>query len=78
MENQMTTAQTSLEAEKQQKLLEVQNQQAKLNALQADLEKLNEKITRHEKLSPEDTKFISNLGWLSALSVSVAAMVSGL
>jgi len=74
----MSTDQTTLEAEKQQKLLEVQNQQAKLTVLQGDLEKLNEKISRHEKLSPEDTKFISNLGWLSALSVSVAAMVSSL
>lgn len=73
-----TEQQTSIETNRQQKLLEVQSQQAKLKALQNDLEKLNTKISRHEKLSSEDTKFISNLGWLSALSVSVAAMVSGM
>jgi hypothetical protein len=74
----MKINQNSLEAEKQAKVLEVENQQAKLKALQADLEKLNTKISRHEQLSPEDTQFISNLGWLSALSVSVAALVAGL
>ena len=74
----MSTEQQTLEAAQQQKLLEVQNQQAKLNALQADLEKLNTKINHHESLSPEDTKFISNLGWLSALSVTVATMVASL
>jgi uncharacterized protein YlxW (UPF0749 family) len=74
----MSTEQKSLEAAQQLKLIEVQNQQAKLKELQADLEKLNAKINQHEKLSPEDTKFISNLGWLSALSVSVATMVASL
>ena len=73
----MITNQKSAEAEKQAKALKVENQQAKLKALQADLEKLDIKISRHEQLSPEDTQFISNLGWLSALSVSVAALVAG-
>jgi hypothetical protein len=77
-ENQMTTNQESLEAEKQAKILEVQSQQDKLKTLQGDLDKLNAKIGRHEQLSPADTQFISNLGWLSALSVSVAALVAGL
>jgi uncharacterized protein YlxW (UPF0749 family) len=77
-ENVMSTDQKSLEAAQQSKLLEVQNQQAKLKGLQDDLERLNQKINRHEKLSAEDTKFISNLGWLSALSVSVAAMAASL
>ncbi len=74
----MTTDQKSPEVEKQEKILEIQSQQAKLKALQGDLEKLNAKIGRHEQLSSEDTQFISNLGWLSALSVSVAALVAGL
>ena len=74
----MTTDRKSLEAEKQEKVLELQSQQAKLKVLQSDLEKLNAKISRHEQLSPEDTQFISNLGWLSALSVSVAALVAGM
>jgi hypothetical protein len=73
----MITNQKSPEAGKQAKALEVENQQAKLKALQADLEKLDIKISRHEQLSPEDTQFISNLGWISALTVSVAALVAG-
>jgi hypothetical protein len=78
MENKMSTAQKSLETEKNPKILEVQSQQAKLKGLQADLEKLNEKVNKKENLSPEDTQFISNLGWLSALSVSVAALAAGI
>jgi uncharacterized protein YlxW (UPF0749 family) len=74
----MSTEQKSQEVAQQLKLLEVQNRQAKLQMLQADLDKLNKKINQHEKLSPEDTKFISNLGWFSALSVSVATMVASL
>ncbi len=74
----MSNDQKSLETAQRLKLLEVQNQQAKLVELQTDLEKLNQKIKRHEKLSAEDTKFISNLGWLSALSVSVATMAASL
>ncbi len=74
----MSTEQKSLEASQHIKLLEVQNQQARLKELQADLEKLNQKIKSHEQLSAEDTKFISSLGWLSALSVSVAAVAATL
>jgi hypothetical protein len=74
----MSTEQKILEASQHIKLLEVQNQQARLEELQSDLEKLNKKITRHEKLSAEDTKFISSLGWLSALSVSVATVAASM
>jgi hypothetical protein len=74
----MSTEQISLEVTQHIKMLEVQSQQAKLKELQADLEKLNHKISTHEKLSAEDTKFISSLGWISALSVSVAAIASSM
>jgi type II secretory pathway component PulM len=74
----MTTALKSLNESQQQKLQEVQAQQAKLKNLQADLEKLNVKISHHEKLSTDDTKFISDLGWLSALSVSIASIASSM
>jgi hypothetical protein len=74
----MSNEQKSFEASQHIKLLEVQNQQARLKDLQADLEKLNQKITRHEKLSAEDSKFISSLGWLSALSVSVATVAASM
>ena len=73
----MSDEQRAQEAALQLKLLEVKSQQEKLKSLQSDLEKLNSKINQHEKLSPEDTKFISNLGWLSALSITVASIVAG-
>ncbi len=74
----MTTNQSPLEAAQQLKAKEVQLQQAKLGKLQADLEKLNAKITTKEKLSDDDTKFIGELGWLAALSVSIAAVAVSL
>ena len=74
----MTTNQSSLETAQQLKAKEVQLQQAKLGKLQADLEKLNSKIATKDKLSDDDTKFIGELGWLAALSVSIAAVAAGL
>jgi len=74
----MTTAQKSMTETQQQKTKEVQLQQAKLKALQADLEKLNGKMSQHEELSSDDTKFISELGWLTALSVSIVAVAAAL
>jgi len=68
----------SLEKSKQEKLKELQLQQAKLKELQTELEHLNSKIKNHEKLSAEDTKFIGNLGWISALSVSIASIAASL
>lgn len=72
----MTSKQSSLEEAHQLKLKEVQQQQEKLSKLQADLGRLNAKITTHEKLSEEDTQFIGELGWLAALSVSIAAVAA--
>ena len=62
----------------QLKLNEVQEQQEKLQSLQADLAKLNAKVAKHEPLTSEDTKFVSSLGWLSALSVTVAAVAASM
>lgn len=74
----MTSEHTSPKGSHQLKLKDVQIQQAKLKELQADLEKLNGKVSKHENLSAEDTKFISDLGWLSALSVSIAAVAGSI
>ncbi len=74
----MTSNQSSLEEAHDLKLKEVQLQQAKLSKLQSDLAKLNTKISANEKLSEEDTKFIGELGWLAALSVSIAAVAAAL
>ncbi|MGA8863920.1 MAG: hypothetical protein WBM09_02455 [Gallionella sp.] len=62
----------------QEKLKELQAQQKNLKELQAELERINTKIKNKEKLSEEDTKFIGNLGWLSALAVTIAALASSL
>jgi hypothetical protein len=74
----MTSESTSTKENRQIKLNEVQLQQAKLKALQADLEKLNGKIAKKEALSADDTEFISELGWLTALSVSIVAVAAAL
>jgi len=70
--------QAELKNAQQLKLKEVQEQQEKLKALQEDLAKLNAKVANHEELTPEDTKFISGLGWLSALSVTVATIAASI
>ena len=64
---------TKLQAAQQLKREELQFQEAKLKELQAELAKLNSKISNNEKLSLDDTKYISELGWLAALSVTIAA-----
>jgi uncharacterized protein YlxW (UPF0749 family) len=74
----MSSLQTSQKDTQQQKQKEIQLQQAKLKSLQSDLEKLNSKITKEETLSSDDTKFIGELGWLTALSVSIVAAAAAL
>lgn len=69
---------TKLRIVQQEKLKELLAQQKNLKQLQAELERINSKIKKHEKLSVEDTKFIGELGWLSALSVTIAAIASSL
>lgn len=74
----MTSNQSLVETAQQLKWKEIQVQQVKLSKLQADLEKLNTKITTHEKLSEDDIKYLGDLGWLAALSVSIAALAVAL
>lgn len=74
----MTTNQSPVETAQELKWKEIQVQQAKLGKLQADLEKLNTKIEKHDKLSDDDTKFIGELGWLAALSVTIAAVATAM
>jgi hypothetical protein len=62
----------------QEKLKEVQAQQEKLRKLQAELERLNSKIEKHEKLSVDETKYLGELGWLSALAVTIASIAATL
>lgn len=76
MEEHLDT--TSLRIVQQEKLKELQAQQKNLKELQAELERINTKIKNHEKLSADDTKFIGELGWLTALSVTIAAIASSI
>ena len=69
---------TRLQAAQQLKREELQIQEAKLKELHAELGKLNSKISNNEKISLDDTKYISELGWLAALSVTIAAIAAGL
>jgi len=60
------------------KLKDLQKQQANLKEIEAELNRLNAKINKKEELTIDDTKFIGNLGWLTALSVSIAAVAASL
>ncbi len=57
---------------------DLQAQQEKVKELKAELDVLNKKIKNNEKLSSEDTKFLGELGWLTALSVTIASIASSL
>jgi uncharacterized protein YlxW (UPF0749 family) len=72
MKNMMDT--TMLRMVQQDKLNELLAQQKNLGKLQAELEKINSKVKNNEKLSEKDTEYIGNLGWLAALSVTIAAI----
>ena len=60
------------------KLRELQAQQENIKHLQAEMAVINEKLKKKEKLSEEDTKFISEMGWLSALAVTISALATSL
>jgi hypothetical protein len=68
---------SALEA-KRQKLQELHAQQKKLGELQSELDVIESKLKSNEKLSKEDTKFIGELGWLSAAAVTIASIAAGL
>jgi hypothetical protein len=69
---------SKLQVAQQLKREELQIQEGKLKELHTELEKLNSKISNNEKLSIDDTKYIGELGWLAALSVTIAAIAAGL
>ena len=61
---------------KEEKLKEIQAVQAEMNKLQAELDRLNAKVKGNEKLSEDENKFFGQLGWLSAVAVTIAAIAS--
>ena len=62
----------------EEKLKDLLKQQEKLKELEAELNRINAKINKKEELTNDDTKFIGNLGWLAALSVSIASIAASL
>ena len=62
----------------EEKLKDLLKQQGKLKELEAELNRINAKINKKEELTTDDTKFIGNLGWLAALSVSIASIAASL
>jgi len=69
---------STLRLVQEEKLKELQKQQANLKELEAELQRINAKINKKEELTVDDTKFIGNLGWLTALSVSIASLAATL
>lgn len=69
---------SALRLVQQDKLQELIKQQENLKGLEAELNRINAKINKKEELTVDDTKFIGNLGWLTALSVSIAAIAASL
>jgi len=62
----------------EEKLKDLLKQQGKLKELEAELNRINAKINKKEELTNDDTKFIGSLGWLAALSVSIASIAASL
>jgi hypothetical protein len=62
----------------EEKLKDLQKQQKNLKEIEAELSRISAKINKKEELTLDDTKFIGNLGWLTALSVSIAAVAASL
>ena len=52
-------------------------QQEKLKQLNAGLERIDSEIKSDKKLLVKDGAFISNLGWISILSVTIASIAMG-
>ena len=73
-----TKSKTDVLQSKQEKLKELRIQREKLKELQAELDVIESKINNNERLSKEDTKFIGDLGWLSAAAVTIAAIASSM
>ncbi len=58
------------------KLKELQAQEINLKRLQGELERINLKIQSKDALSPDDVKYLGQLGWLAALSATIASIAA--
>jgi hypothetical protein len=71
-------AQATMQFSTQKKLEAIHTQQAKLRELQSELDVMESKIEKGEKLSEDDVKFSAELGWLSAAAVAIAAIATSI
>lgn len=69
---------SDLNASREAKLAELNAAQAKLRELQDELAVINARISNNEPLSDADKSFVSNLGWLAALSATITAVAASL
>lgn len=76
MENRLNT--DELRIVQLEKLHELQAQQKNLQELQGELERINLKIKKKDAPSTEDVKYLSQLGWLSALAVTIASVAANI
>ncbi len=66
----------NVSADKQIILKDLHAEQKKLKELQTELDAIESKINNNVKLSKEETKFIGELGWLSAAAVAIVSIAS--
>jgi hypothetical protein len=71
-------AQATTQFSTRNKLEEIHAQQAKLRELQSELDVMESKLEKGEKLSEDDVKFTANLGWLSAAAVAITAIATSI
>jgi len=62
----------------EEKLRELQAQQNNLKKLQEELSGINTKLQKKEMLSEDEIKYIGELGWLAAMSVTIAALANSI
>lgn len=59
-------------------LKQLDAQKNNVKNLQNQLTAINAKLQKKESLSAEEVQFMGNLGWMSALSVAIAALSASL
>jgi len=67
---------TNVSEDNREILKELHAEQKKLKELQSELDVIESKIKSNVKLSKEDTKFIGELGWLSAAAVAIVSIAN--
>jgi Skp family chaperone for outer membrane proteins len=69
---------STLRIVEEEKLRELQAQQDNLKKLQEELSGIKAKLQKKETLTQDEIKYIGELGWLSALAVTIAALANSI